>query len=224
MTHEVDLTVYQSTEDLGSWESYAAEIIPLDWQLESGDRFSAELILEGDRPPEEFEIADDVNVAAGDYEWSRYAVSLRGAEKRALSGEVRYEWGDYYNGNLTTVEASTIFRPSALLTVEFAAERNTGEALVESEDGAGFEVTDFIEQVYSARILLNLSPNLQLGTLTQYDTESRELGSNNKLRWTFSPNGDLFIVYNHNVIRSDDRRWLFESNQLPVKIQYSWRF
>ncbi|MEJ2207078.1 MAG: DUF5916 domain-containing protein, partial [Gemmatimonadota bacterium] len=99
MTHEVELSLYQSTDDLGSWESYAAEVIPLDWQLESGDRFSASFLLEGDRPPEEFEIADEVNVAPGDYEWKRYSVGVRGAEKRALSGEVRYEWGDYYNGN-----------------------------------------------------------------------------------------------------------------------------
>ena len=54
--------------------------------------------------------------------------ALRGLV-RAFGGEVRYEWGDYYNGNLTTIEASTIFRPSALLTVELGAERNTGEAL-----------------------------------------------------------------------------------------------
>ena len=56
------------------------------------------------------------------------------------------------------------------------------------------------------------------------DTESREMGSNNRLRWTFSPYGDLFVVYNHNLIRTDDPRWAFESNQLPIKVQYTWRF
>jgi hypothetical protein len=219
MTHEVDFALFRSRE------SYAAEIIPVDWQLESGDRFSAELFLEGDRPPEEFEVADDVDIAPGEYEWTRFGVSVRGAEKRALSGELRYEWGDYYNGTLKTVEASAIFRPSSLLTLEFEAERNTGEALIIDEEEPEPVLTDFIEQVYGVRLLLNLSPNLQFGTLTQYDTESRELGSNNKLRWTFHPNGDLFIVYNHNLIRTvNDPRWLFESNQFPVKVQYSWRF
>jgi hypothetical protein len=50
------------------------------------------------------------------------------------------------------------------------------------------------------------------------------MGSNNRLRWTFNPYGDLFVVYNHNMIRTDDPRWAFESNQLPIKIQYTWRF
>jgi hypothetical protein len=75
------------------------------------------------------------------------------------------------------------------------------------------------------RLLLNFSPNLQFSSLTQYDTQSRELGSNNKLRWTFNPLGDLFLVYNHNMIRRvSDNRWKFVSNELPVKIQYAWRF
>ena len=57
---------------------------------------------------------------------------------------------------------------------------------------------------------------------------SRELGTNNRLRWTFHPLGELFVVYNHNVHRVNvdpaTRRWLFVSNELPVKIQYAYRF
>jgi hypothetical protein len=43
------------------------------------------------------------------------------------------------------------------------------------------------------------------------------------LRWTFHPLGDAFVVYNHNLDRSLDDRWLFNSNQLLVKIQYAFR-
>jgi hypothetical protein len=82
----------------------------------------------------------------------------------------------------------------------------------------------FLEQLYGLRVLLNFSPNLEFSSLTQYDTESGDLGSNNRVRWTFSPYGDLFVVYNHNMIRTDDPRWAFESNQLPIKVQYTWRF
>jgi hypothetical protein len=83
--------------------------------------------------------------------------------------------------------------------------------------------TDFTEELYGVRLLLNISPDLQISSLTQYDTESRELGSNNRLRWTFDPLGEIFIVYNHNMVRNDENRWRLISNQLPVKIQYAWR-
>jgi hypothetical protein len=48
------------------------------------------------------------------------------------------------------------------------------------------------------------------------------VGINSRLRWTFLPVADLFVVYNHNV-RSLLDRWQLDSNQLLVKLQYAWR-
>jgi len=48
------------------------------------------------------------------------------------------------------------------------------------------------------------------------------IGVNTRLRWTFTPVADLFVVYNHNV-PSLAERWQLESNQLLVKLQYAWR-
>ena len=75
-----------------------------------------------------------------------------------------------------------------------------------------------------SRCQVNVSSDFQVSSLTQYDTGSREMGSNNRLRWTFHPNGDLFVVYNHNMFRNLRDRFEFISNQLPLKIQYAWRF
>jgi len=222
MFHEVSLTLY-NTQDNSTWESFAAALTPLDWQLESGDRITAELLREGDRPPEEFEVSGGIIIVPDEYKWTRYAATIRGAEKRRVSGELRFEGGTYYNGDLTTIEARLTLRPIPLLHLELTAERNKG-TLTGLEDSVTLAEMDFLEQLYGLRVLLNFSSNLEFSSLTQYDTESRELGSNNRLRWTFSPYGDLFVVYNHNLIRTDDPRWAFESNQLPVKIQYTWRF
>jgi len=221
MYHELALTLY-NTQDNSSWESYSAEIKPLDWRLESGDRITAEMLPEGDRPPEEFEIADGVIIVPDEYTWTRYAGTIRTAEKRRVSAEVRVEGGTYYNGDLTTLEARLTLRPLPLIHLELTAERNAG-TVTALEDTVLADM-DILERVYGVRVLLNFSSNLEFSSLTQYDTESRELGSNNRLRWTFNPYGDLFVVYNHNMIRTDDPRWAFESNRLPVKIQYTWRF
>jgi hypothetical protein len=45
----------------------------------------------------------------------------------------------------------------------------------------------------------------------------------------FSPAGDLFVVYNHNIrelVDVNDRRrgYAFDSNQLLVKLQYALRY
>ena len=91
------------------------------------------------------------------------------------------------------------------------------------------------EEVIGTRFRLNASPDLQLSSYMQYDNGSRDFGTNTRLRWTFSPLGELFVVYNHNLTRElvaggvpgstlDRRRWEFASNELLVKLQYVFRY
>jgi hypothetical protein len=82
---------------------------------------------------------------------------------------------------------------------------------------------EFDQQVYGLRVLANVSPDLQLTSFVQYDDESKELGTNTRLRWTFSPLGDLFVVYNYNVVDELDR-WALDASQLMVKLQYAVRW
>jgi hypothetical protein len=96
--------------------------------------------------------------------------------------------------------------------VEFTGERNVGRM------ASG----RFTQSVVGNRLRLNISPDLSVSSYVQYDTNSRSIGTNTRLRWTFLPVADLFVVYNHNV-RSLLDRWSLESNQLLVKLQYAWR-
>jgi hypothetical protein len=218
MSHSLNLFLVNDLDY--AWESYTVEAKPFDWLLESGDRFRFRVLEEGDRPREDFEVfeTDDevVGIPAGSYEWRRYNVNTSSAEKRIVTGEVQWETGGYYGGDLDTVELSVAVK-APLFRVEFAAERNMG-SLPEG---------DFTQTLYSGRVELKFSPDLQLASFVQYDNESNSLGTNSRMRWTFHPLGDLFVVYNHNLERSlsdrESRRWNFESNALIVKLQYAWR-
>ncbi len=55
------------------------------------------------------------------------------------------------------------------------------------------------------------------------DSVTRVLVTNTRLRWTFRPAGDLFVIYNHNVREIDDR-WHLDSNQFLMKLQYALRY
>ena len=229
MFHELSISLYNNLRNT-EWESYEVTIKPLDWLLESGDRFEATIQPEGDRPPEAFEISGDLDIPPGSYEWMRYILGVRFAEKRKISGGIKWETGTYYNGDLNTIEIRLAIKPSALFTFEFITELNSGTVKAlpddyEEEDPIDLTEMKYTEKLYGIRFQLNFTPDLQLSSLTQYETESGELGSNNRLRWTFDPYGDIFIVYNHNLLRNrEEKRWEFVSNQLPVKIQYTWRF
>src|SRR5262245_44526224 len=233
MFFELSGTLYNEADN-STWESYSGTFKPFDWLLESGERFDFGVEAEGDRPSSVFEISSDVDVPPGSYEWVRYFVGARAAEKRRISGELRGDFGTYYDGDLATLTARLTLKPSALLTVEFTGERSKGNviALIDDYETQGMTLTEkhYTEELYGGRLQLNLTSDLQFSSLTQYDTQSRELGTNNKLRWTFDPLGDVFIVYNYNVQRRYDQKlhkptcWEFVSSELPVKVQYARRF
>ncbi|NIP60778.1 MAG: hypothetical protein GWO00_23295 [Gemmatimonadetes bacterium] len=83
---------------------------------------------------------------------------------------------------------------------------------------------EFTKDLARLRLEVNLSPDLQVNSFVQYDNESETLGSNSRLRWTFDPYGDAFVVYNHNVREASPGEWRRESNQLLLKIRYGLPF
>ena len=218
----------------GKWQSYRVFTAPVNWRLESGDRFELNVVPTGERLLVPFEIADGVSIPAGNYHWQRYRVEAGLAAKRRLSGQAAWWFGNFYTGRLDELSLTAAWKPTSLFIMELTATRNIG-VLREGR---------FTQNLLGTRVRMNVSPNLQLNSYLQYDDESDRFGSNTRLRWTFSPLGDLFVVYNHNL-RHDidpvtggpltqtlpvdptqriDRRWGFASNQLLIKLQYAFRY
>ena len=205
--------------DVGNhWESYELQIKPLDWQLESGDRVEFTIVPQGDRPTEDFELfssgANTVVVPADIYRWTRYGVQAAFASKRRVNGEASFSIGSFYGGTLNSMELTLRMKPSAFLTAELGMERNSAQ----------LPGGDFVQRLYTSRVQVNVSADLQVASFVQYDNESRSLGTNTRLRWTFNPLGEMFVVFNHNLVRDIDNRFGFDSNQLLIKAQYAYRF
>ena len=201
-------------------------IKPVDWLLESGDQFEFSIELQGDRLSDIFDVSGDVDIPADTYEWMRYVLSMSTAGKRRVAGAVTVETGSYYNGDLDTIEARLTFKPSAFFTLELTAERNDGEvrALVNHSASGELVKTSFAEVLYGVRFQLDISPNMQFSSFTQYEKPGHELSSNNKLRWSFDTHGDIFVVYNHNLVCAADDSWKLVSYEVPIKVQYVFRY
>jgi hypothetical protein len=202
-----------ATDLSGHWESYRVFFAPINWRLRSGDRFEFNVNPTGERLIAPFEIATDVFIPAGSYHWRRYRLEIGTAQKRKLYAQVSWWFGDFYNGDLDQVVWTGAWNPIPLLTLEFSGERNIGRL------AAGH----FTQTLVGNRLRLNISPDLSVSSYVQYDTDTDSVGVNTRLRWTFSPAGDLFVVYNHNV-RALLQRWQLDSNQLLVKFQYALRY
>jgi hypothetical protein len=194
------------------WQSYRLFTAPINWRLESGDRIEINIVPEGERIPEPFEIADGVIIPEGEYNWIRYRLETEIAAKRQVSGQLSWWFGGFYGGHLHQLEANVIWKPSEMTSFEVEGQRNIGS----------LPFGDFTQDLISGRLRVNFTTNLQLNTLVQYDNNSKSLGNNTRIRWIFHPLGDLFIVYNHNI-RDIENRWIKESNQFILKMQYTFR-
>ena len=208
-----------ATDLNGRWESYRIFLAPVNWRLESGDRYEINVVPTGERLVQPFEIAEGVVIAPGSYHWNRYRLEAQLASKRRFSGQFTWWFGDFYSGTLDEFIATAAWKPSALFIMEFNATRNVGH-LAEG---------DFTQDVFGTRVRLNVSPDLQFNSYMQYDNTTDSFGTNTRVRWTFSPLGELFVVYNHNIRELTQtpgvpREWRFDSNQLLVKLQYAWRY
>ena len=131
-----------------------------------------------------------------------------------MSGRLSGWFGPFYDGNVSELSARLAVNPSDFITFEFTATRNEGHV------SAG----RILQEVLGSRVRVNFSPDLQVSTFAQYERESDEFGVNARLRWTFDPLGDLFVIYNHNSMDEGPLGWRTQAARLSVKLQYAFRY
>jgi hypothetical protein len=202
----------------GRWLSYRYFMAPINCRLESGDRFEFNIVPTGERLTDAFEVAENVTIPPGTYRFYRFRLEAGLATKRRFNAQATWWFGRFYDGRLDQYEITGAWKPSALFILEFSGEHDVGRL----QEGS------FTQDLMSTKLRLNVSPDLQLASLLQYDTESHTVGANTRVRWTFRPVGDVFVVYNHNVQTRNPqtlaRQLEFASNQLLVKLQYAFRY
>ena len=192
------------------WESYQVQFTPFNASFESGDQFEFSLAPQGEYLKNPFEIAEGVIIEPGAYHWMQYQLEASAASKRAINGKVSYRFGGFYGGRLDQVALLLNWRLMSILVLELAYENNIGK----------IPAGDFNKELVSARTALNISSDLNISLFVQYDNESNSVGSYSRLRWTFAPLGDLYIVYKHNIQPELTDRWQQDQNQLIVKLTY----
>ncbi len=192
------------------WESYRFSLTPLGAQFESGDQAEFNLMPQGEYLKDPFEISEGVVIEAGDYHWMRYNLEATTASKRAVNGSASYGFGSFYGGRLNQIELQLNWRLMSFLILEFAYENNI----------ARIPAGDFNKELVSTRAAVNVSSDLNLSLFVQYDNETSSVGTYSRLRWTFAPLGDLYIVYKHNLQPELEDRWQQDQNQLIVKLTY----
>ena len=200
---------------LESWEYFMA---PINVRMESGDRFEFNWSPRGETLLAPFEISPGVILPPGSYEFTRWRLEAQTSSHRALQFGTTTWFGGFYNGSLTQQENYAKWTsPRGRVQVELRAEN----------DFARLKQGAFVQRLWQLQTAYAWSPNLILTSFIQYDTESQNVGTNTRLRWTIRPGNDLFVVWNrgwqHRVPRPD-LSLVPETDLIAVKVRWTFRY
>jgi len=213
-------TGYKRIDDLdGRPESRRLYTAPLNIETESGEHFEANWVPTYERvdpagPP--FEIVPGIVITPGAYRFTRYKVEAQSAQTRGWRIGSTVWFGDFYGGRLTQTEAF----------VNWDVLRGHLHQKVDLENDFGhLPEGDFIQRLFQLQNVFAFSPRLLLFGYFQYDTETRSMGMNARLRFTFRPGNDLFVVWNRNWVHpAGEGPFGLEpqSDQIAVKVRFAW--
>jgi hypothetical protein len=201
-------------------QSIDFRIQPFRLQAHSGDNVEVNVSPSYERLDEPFEIATDVILPPGSYEFTRYSIEVETANRRAIAFRPRVEWGTFFNGDRTEYAFDVDLRPRPGVRLNTTLEYNTVDLVQGS-----FETT-LIRSILDTQF----SPFMYLTNNVQYDSVSAVLGWQARFRWIVRPGNDIFFVYTHNWVDDfdplDPRRSGFRTldRRTAAKAVYTKRF
>lgn len=189
-------------------------VSPLGFQTESGEQLKLEWVPQFERLDEPFEIQPGIVIPAGDHRYTAWIAELETASHRRWVAQLEARWGSFYDGDLTRVEAEVVLKPSPHLLVSAEGEWSRGE----------LPAGRFTAKVLAGRLEVSLSPNLAWSNLVQYDSDSRELGFQSRLRWRVRPGSDMFVVLNRGWVHEEDGVYRPYFDRGSAKVQHTFRW
>ena len=179
---------YFLTADTG-WLETRQQQVAFQTELENSDQFGArvsdsyELLLEPFAP-----LGSHVTIPTGGYDFTDVRLTYSLGPRRPFTGTVEVATGGYFHGRLTSVDLNRgRFDLSPRLSVEPSLSFNWIDLPVPE----GSFRTDLLR----GRVTYAFTPRTFASGLFQYNSTSRTLGANLRLRWEYSPGSELFVVY-----------------------------
>ncbi len=148
-------------------------------------------------------------LAAGSYFYNNASVEYISSPIKKLNGSMAVTYGEFYNGNITSLNTTLNYRLQPFGNFSF----NHSYNLIKMPNGYNSAVLNLI----GARIELTFTRSLFLTTFFQYNTQINNININTRLQWRFKPMSDLYLVYSDNY---DPINFKVKNRALVLKFVY----
>ncbi|MBV9340067.1 MAG: hypothetical protein JO159_04155, partial [Acidobacteria bacterium] len=166
--------------------------------------------------PQALHLYRNVSIPAGGYRFASHQVAYTSPGDRRLTYTASLQSGDYYTGRLTAAILTAEYRPNPHLALGV---NNTLNVFRLPQGNFNIELAG-LETSYAFNRFLNLTTFLQADT-----AQNQAASANIRLRYTFRPDSDLYVIYNLGTRFQS----LAAGNPAPIreekfalKVTYSW--
>ena len=165
-----------------------------------------------------FPIRSDVTIPAGTYRFGEWNFQYRSDPSQRFYQKFQYSPQGFFGGNRTDWSVTLGLRPTASVSTEGEFKRSD----VTGPWGS------FVADLAQLRIDVNVSPEMTLRTLTQYNSTTQSVSTSVRFNWIYRPGSDIYIAYDEMRLDGDPllynlhiRRspWL-QNRQLAIKMTY----
>ena len=157
-----------------------------DIEFQSSDRFTVGVLDDYELLLRPFTVAG-LRVPTGGYRFTTSRVGYTLGQQRPVSGAVLFERGDFYGG---TRSALTVSRSRLNLSSALSLEPSVTLNWLDLPAGR------VRSTLAGSRITYTMTPLMFASALVQYNSTTRIVSVNARLRWEYRLGSELFLVYN----------------------------
>ena len=215
MAFEVSYKDYYNLAE-ESWETKELRLNPLRLNLESGGFMGYDFTYNKEQLFYEWMInpRKAVILQPGVYSYAAHKFFYMTSPGKPLSLMTDFSFGDFYSGTRREFSSELVWRKDRHLTTSIFFNQNW----IKLPEG------DFNTSIVMYRLNYSFTPFVSLANFVQYDTESRNVGLQSRLRWTLVPGNEIYIVLNHNWQENVEFDRYEEQTSFRIKCNYTFRF
>jgi len=213
MSYEFEYVNYYNTREQ-SLETQEWKATPFQWGFHSGEWINYEYAHTTERLYEPWEIQDGVVLPTGKYTFAAHGLAFRSSETRPLFTNIEFSAGSFFSGTRREAKVETTWRRNRHLSTALSLEQNW----LRLKQG------HFNTSLLMYRLDYSFTPFITLANFVQYDTESRNIGLQSRLRWILKPGQEFFVVLNHAWQENRFDRFEAAQTRFRIKFNYTFRF
>jgi hypothetical protein len=154
-------------------------------------------------------------IVIGEYNYTRYNIGLSTNPSSKVSTILNYEFGDFYDGHLASLNASLTLIPIPHVFLKGSFNRNNFKTL-------GTDRSSGTINLYTLEGRMFLNPRFSVNGLYQRNDQNNSDFYNLRLAWEYTPLSYLYLVFNSN--RNITEIDTFIERQAIVKISFLKQF